>query len=103
MDIELLFLMSVWGATHIIVSSKLFQPVRDWFLVELPKIYEILNCYQCSGFWVSAILFYFFDLPQLSKMFFYIHLDFLFWGFIGSGFCSVVSFVISRLLLIKDI
>jgi hypothetical protein len=103
MPIELLFLMSVWGATHIIVSSKLFQPIRDWCLIYAPKIGELLNCYQCTGLWVSVIIFFFFDLPRLSKIFFGFSLDFLFWGFMGSGFCSLLSMLVSRLLARRDI
>ena len=103
MEKEILFLLSVWGATHIIVSSKIVQPIRDWCLIYAPKIGELLNCYQCTGLWVSLVFYFFFDLPTLTLSFHGYNLDPLFCGFIGSGVCSLLSFLSSYLLRKKDI
>jgi hypothetical protein len=103
MQENILFLMSVWGATHVIVSSKIMSPIRNMLIVRAPKIGDVLNCYQCTGFWVSVIFYVFFDLPTLTREFYWCNLDLLFWGFIGSGFCSLLSFMSSYLLRNKDI
>lgn len=115
MEKDILFLLCVWGSTHIIVSSKITKNTRDWFLVNFPKIGELLGCYQCTGFWVSLII-YFFIMPtglmindylinfeRFDIQFSLNLLDPLFWGFIGAGTCSLLSFVSSYLLRRKDI
>lgn len=47
----MLFVFGVIGMSHIIVDSKIFLPVREWFNKNWPFVGEMLGCYQCSGFW----------------------------------------------------
>ena len=89
------FLLASWGLTHIIVSSKILGGFRDYLQIEYPSIYELVNCYQCTGFWVSfflGILFYVnFDLKFHEA-------NFIIGGFIGSGICSVISYAVAFLI-----
>jgi hypothetical protein len=56
LSILILFLLGTVGATMIIVDSTIMQPVRDWARKKLPsKVYRLIECYQCSGFWVGVI------------------------------------------------
>lgn len=51
-----LFLFGVIGLTHIVVDSKLFEPVREWLKARLPdKLSSVLTCYQCTGFWSGML------------------------------------------------
>lgn len=47
------FCFAVIGMTNILVDSKLFEPVREYYKIRSNKIYEILNCHQCCGTWVG--------------------------------------------------
>jgi hypothetical protein len=52
----LLFVLAVIGMTNILVDSRLFEPVRCWLQKVLPtKVYEVLECHQCTGFWTGMI------------------------------------------------
>jgi len=52
----LLFVLAVIGLTNILVDSRLFEPVRCWLQKILPtKVYEVLECHQCTGFWTGMI------------------------------------------------
>ncbi len=88
MYIILFYLASIWGLTHILVSSKIFMNTRDWLLIAVPFIGEMLNCYQCTSFWVSIILYFCFDGLDIGIRF---SLDPLIWGFIGSAHISALQ------------
>jgi hypothetical protein len=97
------FILSVWGLTHILVSSKIMEPLRNWSLIRLPFFGEMLECYQCTSFWCSmAIYFLFNDLklnsPSLEFLGERISLDFLLFSFIGSGLISFISLIMSILI-----
>ena len=60
----ILFCLGVIGITHIIVDSKLFEGIRNWFEKDFAEIasknaYDWINsvirCYQCCGFWVGLL------------------------------------------------
>jgi hypothetical protein len=87
----LLFLLTSWGLTHILVKGKIFENQRNWLIIKSQFLEGVLTCHQCCGFWVGMILYPFFkDLPDC----FYLYVDFVFWGFISSGFNSVMNGVI---------
>jgi hypothetical protein len=97
------YILCIWGFTHILVSSKIFENFRNWLLIELPFFGEILNCYQCTSFWGSMFLYFFFDSLKLNTLdfIFYnqrISLDFLLYSFIGSGIVSFISVILSLLV-----
>ncbi len=48
----LLFLFAAAGMTMIIVDGSIMAPVRNLLKKTLPeKVYNVLECYQCTGFW----------------------------------------------------
>ena len=52
----LFFIFSVIGLTHIVVDSKIMEPVRLWLKKVLPaNIFAVFQCYQCTGFWCGLI------------------------------------------------
>ena len=55
----ILFILGSIGITHIIVDSKIFLPLREWFKSKdnwfCNKVYEVLTCHQCGGCWVGAL------------------------------------------------
>lgn len=56
MDSELIiFLLASVGATAIIASSKMFRPIREFF-VRYDNIYDVITCYQCIGFWIGFVI-----------------------------------------------
>ena len=97
------YILSIWGLTHILVSSKILESIRNWLLINIPFIGEMLNCYQCTSFWVSMILYFMFDNIDLGGAHFYImdfkiNLDFIISSFIGSGIISFISIWMSILI-----
>jgi len=96
------YILAVWGATHILVSSKITDGLRNWLLINLPRIGYLLNCYQCTSFWVSMILYPLFDLNlKLNCMdlhFFKLDLGFLIVSFIGSGLVSFIFVILSYII-----
>ena len=61
-SILLFFAVAFVGMTSIITESRLMAPVRDWVKEkDIPfifghKLIEMLECPQCSGFWVGSTL-----------------------------------------------
>ena len=99
------YILSVWGATHILVASKITDGVRDWMLINSPKLGYLLNCYQCTSFWVSMILYNMFNfslpLNDIDLYFFKVNPGFLIFSFIGSGIVSFISVILSLLITIS--
>jgi hypothetical protein len=95
METFIYFLMCSWGLTHILVSSKILSSFRDYLLISYPTVGELLNCYQCTGFWVSLFLTPLFGINFGLTV---NEANFLVGGFIGSGFCSVFSYLVSFLI-----
>lgn len=97
------YLITVWGFTHILVSSKIFSGFRDWVLIRYPFFGDLINCYQCSSFWISIVLYFFFNDLSLNTVGYEfigikLSLDFIFFGFIGSGVVSFLSVLLSLMI-----
>lgn len=74
-----LYIIAVIGLTHILVDSKIMQPIREWFQEPywpplggffkqlflhpitwftdyvIKQIGSIIGCYQCCGFWAGLV------------------------------------------------
>jgi len=97
------YILSIWGLTHILVSSKILEGFRNWLLINAPFFGDMLNCYQCTSFWISMILYFFFDHLRLETidltiMDHRISPDFLLYSFIGSGIISFIAVILSLLI-----
>ena len=97
------YILSIWGLTHILVSSKILSPFRDWIMIRSQFIGDLFNCYQCTSFWVSIILYFIFPGIDLQTSGMYIlntriSFDFIMWGFIGSGLISFISVILSLII-----
>jgi hypothetical protein len=99
------YLLAVWGATHIIVSSKITEGIRNWFLIRYPKIGYMMECYQCSSFWISMLFYspfnFGFSICKFYVLKFPIDISFLMMGFIGSGIVTFISVILSLLITIS--
>lgn len=103
MWIFIYYILCVFGATHILVSSKIMTGFRNWTIIKLPLMGEMLECYQCTSFWVSMIIYFFFNDLTLNTLSLNIiglnlNLDFLFFSFIGSGLVSFLALLMSLLI-----
>jgi len=103
METFFLYILSVWGLTHILVSSKIIEPLRNWLLIRLTFFGDMLNCYQCTSFWTSMILYFLFNDLHINAISTTIYgyrfgVDFLLWAFIGSGLVSFISVIMSILI-----
>jgi hypothetical protein len=97
------YILGVWGLTHILVASKILEGFRNWLLINSPFFGDMLNCYQCTSFWASMILYFFFDNLRLETIDFIIKgyrisPDFLLYSFIGSGIVSFIAVILSLLI-----
>ena len=97
------YILCVWGLTHILVASKILEGFRNWLLINSPFFGDMLNCYQCTSFWTSMILYFFFDNLRLETIDliirgYRISPDFLLYSFIGSGLVSFIAVILSLLI-----
>ena len=97
------YILSIWGLTHILVASKILEGFRNWLLINSPFFGDMLNCYQCTSFWTSMILYFFFESLKLDTINFMIQghrisPDFLLYAFIGSGLVSFIAVILSMLI-----
>lgn len=51
-----LFIVGVVGMTHIIVDSEISAPVYQWIRPRSPWLADMMDCYQCAGFWCGVAL-----------------------------------------------
>lgn len=50
------FIFGCIGMTHIFIDGDIFSSIRDKLQLILPeKLYSMITCYQCLGFWVGII------------------------------------------------
>lgn len=82
LGIFVLFALAVIGATHIIVDpASIAKPFREWLKEHGTKwLNEMVDCYQCCGFWVGLffgiflfglnpiLLFSFYQYGELSGL-----------------------------------
>lgn len=52
----ILFYLVCYGLTTIIVQSKIFKPIREYFKNRVPFLYSLLNCMMCTSFWVGLFV-----------------------------------------------
>lgn len=53
--------LGVYAITFVVASSSLFEPFRDWFMANYPKLRigdnkHPIECRMCFGFWVSVVV-----------------------------------------------
>ena len=76
------FILASWGLTHLVVSGKILEGFRNWFIIRSSFMEKMLTCYQCTGFWSGLIIsFYFTNSP--------FHI--LLMGIISSGCVSFIN------------
>ena len=86
----LTFILSCWGLTHIIVSGKILDDIRNYIIIKSRFLGDLITCHQCTGLWVGmALSFLFPNLHDVIPGF-----GFILYGFISSGTCSLIISVI---------
>jgi hypothetical protein len=103
MEVFVFYILSIWGLTHILVSSKIFENFRNWTIIRLPFIGDMLSCYQCTSFWVSLALYPMFNDLKFGGVCLEFYglsfpLDAILCSFIGSGLISFISVIMSFLI-----
>jgi hypothetical protein len=92
----LIFIIATAGLTHILVDSEIMEPVRARLEKVLTnKIYRVLECHQCAGFWVGVVvgIMSFWTLGPVRL---------LLCGFMGSWIGMFSNAVIVRLESVND-
>jgi hypothetical protein len=89
-SIFLLFCLATSGLTGLIVSSAILRPVREWLKGRLPaSVYQVLECYQCSGTWCGAIC---------ALLLFGFHLPLIIVGAFAGSYIGNISFLFENYL-----
>ena len=52
----ILFILGVIGATHIVVDGEISEPAHKWIKPRSPWLADLMDCYQCAGFWCGLAL-----------------------------------------------
>jgi hypothetical protein len=57
----LISILLAYGITNIIVNGSIFEAFRNWFAHRadkwiFEKIYQLISCMMCMGFWVGAFV-----------------------------------------------
>ena len=100
----ILELIALCGITNIVVRSYFFQGFRDWFIN--PNLRYLVNCAQCTGFWVGVLFApfctgYYLMFPVIGHVFYACAVSILSSAFIAG--LDYVSFAKSYLVQkIKD-
>jgi hypothetical protein len=106
----IIFILSCWGLTHLLIVGKILDQPRNWIMIKSSFFQKLLECYQCTGFWVGIFFWTILkDLPHLT--YFYhlewlkinanLSLDFLVYALISSGAIPAINSVyviINRLI-----
>ncbi len=54
-----MFALATIGLTNIMIYGKILEGMRDLLEAFLPPaVYEVLECYQCMGFWTGMLTGY---------------------------------------------
>lgn len=53
----ILYIITVFALTTIIVQSLVFKPIRNFFKRKVKIIHKLLSCMLCTGFWVGVFMF----------------------------------------------
>ena len=57
MENFLLFVAASIGATHILVDGSITEPLRNFWKNTAPaSLSGLVDCYQCSGFWLGGLM-----------------------------------------------
>ncbi len=48
--------LAIFGVTFLICDAKILNRPREWLISKSTFISELLECYFCSGFWVSLLI-----------------------------------------------
>lgn len=76
-----LLLLGGVGATVIVVESDISQKFKNILEKFMPSFFmQMLNCYQCSGFWCGFLLSFFFMMPFVEQQ--------IQWSVLGKNFVS---------------
>lgn len=56
----LLFVLATIGLTNVLVHSKLLDDdhtgLRSWAVARLGRYGDVLECYECTGFWAGLLV-----------------------------------------------
>lgn len=98
----LYFLVGSFSLCFMLVTSKIFSPLRNYLVVKFNYLGSIITCIQCMGFW-CGFLFYslkYFEVLDLQLKIFSIKypvIDFMIWPLISSLFCVLGDSLIFKL------
>jgi hypothetical protein len=91
-----LFLFIGWSITSVIVNGKIFDPIRNYFLVKNPFIGNLISCVQCTSVWLGALIFWpLLAVGEVSHISEHHWISYLVYPFLQSGSAVMLeSFVI---------
>lgn len=95
----IIFLLSSIGLTMIITHSYIFKPLRKKINSISPFFGKLINCCQCTGFYVSIIIEAIIFLKERNNFIFYwSDFYYILYGFIGSFVCYLTYLMIKPLM-----
>lgn len=81
------------GLTHILVDGSIINPFKNWLKNrKFHKILELLNCYQCAGFWSGIICS---SLYMVSHLYDLHWLNVILYGFATSFYATLGAVLIA--------
>jgi hypothetical protein len=92
--------MFSFSVNYIVVSSRIFSGIRNFFLVKLPTIGSLISCIQCFGFWTGLSIFalHKIEILKLHGVVFsvsdYLVIDFILLGVASSTFSVLFNSVL---------
>lgn len=92
----LILLFFGWSLTSLLVNGSIFHPIKNYLAVKVPFLYKLLDCIQCTGLWVGALIFYPILLmtPDQIGFFPWIWVDFIFYPVIQSGVSVLIESIV---------
>jgi hypothetical protein len=96
----LYYVLVSYGLTTIIVQSKIFKPIRDFFKNKSKFTHKLLNCMLCTGFWVGLLISFVFN-SKIQMILDYPTIDWYFMFIYNIFYASFTSGLIWLIYLVQ--
>ena len=62
----ILFILAVIGMSHVIVDGTIFEKLRSYLKNNSPFLCQLVECYQCTGWWCGLFLGFLYTFNPLA-------------------------------------
>jgi len=93
-SITLILLYVGWSVASLVVNGNIFSGIRNFLLVKIPFLGNLISCVQCLSFWIGAVFVFLFHkgiLPFYFPKEIPLMYGYIFYPFIQSSFSVIME------------